>query len=161
MFGKSVFGKNLFEVFGPIRGVGGDGFSMVFSGFGGWVSDRTNGGGSVGQSVSQPASQLVRLVRCPLGQAPVRQSASQPVSQPVSQPEIAIWRQSGGRQSGGRQSGGQQSGDNLADDNDMFLFGNDMFLFENDMFLFENDMFLFGNDMKCGVILHLVCGSLV
>ena len=41
----------------------------------------------------------------------------------------------------------------------MFLFG--MCPFGDDMFLFENDMCLFENDMKCGVILHLVCGSLV
>ena len=71
--------------FGGSGGAGFRWFSMVFSGFGGWVSDRTNGGGSVGRSVSQSASQLVRLVRCPLGQAPVRQSASQPASQPAIQ----------------------------------------------------------------------------
>ena len=47
---EKCFWEFFFEVFGPIRGVGGDGFSMVFSGFGGWVSDRTNGGGSVGRS---------------------------------------------------------------------------------------------------------------
>ena len=106
MFWKSVLGKNIFKVFGPIRGGRG---GRVFDGFP-WfwgVGERPNEWGrvgrSAGQAVSQPASQSAwsdaHSVRRTPGQMP-----SQPVSQPVRLVKCSLG-QAAVRQSGGRSVG--------------------------------------------------------